>query len=89
MNSDRKIQLSSDGNSILFNHKDGDLIGFIMNEPVLEGLLQKYEFVQIASISNILEPIADREALGYLTEHVEVDIVAPVVTEVQVNLIRM
>jgi hypothetical protein len=60
VNSDRKIQLTPEGNRILFNHKDGDLIGFMVQEPVFEGLLQKYEFVQIANISNILEPIADK-----------------------------
>lgn len=63
---DRKIQVNSSGDGILFNEEDGDLIGFMMQDPILLGLFQKYEFVQMANVSNILEGVADREALGYL-----------------------
>jgi hypothetical protein len=54
VDANRKIQLTPSGDAILFNKKDGDLIGFIMQEPVLEGLLQKYDFFQVANLSNIL-----------------------------------
>jgi len=32
---DRKIKLTADGNGMLFNKKEGDLIGFMMQEPVI------------------------------------------------------
>jgi hypothetical protein len=54
----------------MFNYKSGDLIGFIMKNPRLEGLLQKYRFIQIANISNILEVIGDQCALSYLAENI-------------------
>jgi hypothetical protein len=61
----------------------------MMEDPVLEGLLQKYEFMQIANISNILEPLAEREALAYLAEHMEIDVIAPVIMKVNAMLGRM
>jgi hypothetical protein len=35
VDSERKIKLSADGNDMLFNRKEGDLLGFIMQEPAI------------------------------------------------------
>lgn len=51
----------------MFNFQGGDLIGFIMKNPRIEGLLLKYQFFQIANLCNILETVADKEALLYLS----------------------
>jgi hypothetical protein len=50
----------SPSDEIMFNYKGGDLIGFIMKHPRLEGLLEKYQFIQFANIGNLLEIIGDR-----------------------------
>jgi hypothetical protein len=53
-----------------------------MKNPLLENVLKRYDYIQIANLNNLIENIADRNNLVYLDTHPEIEIIAHAMVEV-------